>query len=121
MSSLFSVGVFYKNEPTPVGWGFLGKDASLTSLHTEPEHRGKGLAPLISKERVRHEQECFLTPGEEAEGEVQWAHADVDEGNVASRRVMEKMGGKQYWGVAWIEVELKTLVGSQGIWRSTMQ
>ncbi|EHY60284.1 hypothetical protein HRR83_000046 [Exophiala dermatitidis] len=37
----------------PVAWGFLGKDASLSSLHTEPEHRGKGLAASLARELLR--------------------------------------------------------------------
>ncbi|KAL2428343.1 hypothetical protein ABEF91_008257 [Exophiala dermatitidis] len=37
----------------PVAWGFLGKDASLSSLHTETEHRGKGLAACLARELLR--------------------------------------------------------------------
>lgn len=123
MKSLFSVGLFYNDETNPIGWGFLGKDASLTSLHTEPQHRGKGLAALISKELFQHQHEYFRTPKDDRaeavfDPNVEWAHADVDESNVGSRRVMEKMGGDQQWGVSWIEVELEVLMGKNGVWRS---
>lgn len=43
----------HPQEPTPVAWGFLGKDASFSSLHTEPEHRGKGLAGCLARELLR--------------------------------------------------------------------
>ena len=119
MASFFSIGLFYNREPIPVGWGFLGKDASLTSLHTEPEHRGKGLAVLLSKELFRQQNDHFRTLGDEDEDiEVLWAHADVAENNMASRKVMEKIGGKVEWETCWIEVELESLVGHSGMWRA---
>lgn len=119
MASFFNIGLFYNQEPTPVGWGFLGKDASLTSLHTEPEHRGKGLAVLLSKELFRQQNEHFCTLGDEGkDDEVFWAHADVAENNMASRKVMEKIGGKVEWQTCWIEVELESLVGQNGMWRA---
>ena len=122
MASFFSIGLFYNQEPTPVGWGFLGKDASLTSLHTEPEHRGKGLAVSLSKELFRQQNEHFRTIGdEEAQTEVLWAHADVAVDNMASRKVMDKIGGKVEWETCWIEVELESLVGRNGIWRALSQ
>jgi GNAT superfamily N-acetyltransferase len=120
MASFFSMALFYQQDPTPIGWGFLGKDASLTSLHTEPEHRGKGLAVLLSKELFRQQNEHFRTLGDEdaEREEVMWAHADVSEGNVVSRKVMEKIGGRVEWETCWIEVELESLVGGQGMWRA---
>ena len=119
MSSFFGIGLFYKQDPTPVGWGFLGKDASLTSLHTEPEHRGKGLAVLLSKELFRRQNEHFRTIGDkDAQAEVDWAHADVAEYNLASRKVMEKIGGTVEWEDCWIDVELESLVGKTGVWRA---
>jgi GNAT superfamily N-acetyltransferase len=119
MASFFNIGLFYNQEPTPVGWGFLGKDASLTSLHTEPEHRGKGLAVLLSKELFRQQNEHFRTLGDEGkDDEIFWAHADVAENNMASRKVMEKIGGKAEWQTCWIEVELESLVGQNGMWRA---
>jgi len=119
MASFFNIGLFYNQEPTPVGWGFLGKDASLTSLHTEPEHRGKSLAVLLSKELFRQQNEHFRTLGDEGkDDEVFWAHADVAESNMASRKVMEKIGGKVEWQTCWIEVELESLVGQNGMWRA---
>jgi hypothetical protein len=120
MASFFSIALFYQQDPTPIGWGFLGKDASLTSLHTELEHRGKGLAVLLSKELFRQQNAHFRTLGDENAGteEVLWAHADVSKGNVASRKVMEKIGGRVEWETCWTEVELESLVGRQGMWRA---
>ncbi|KXJ95537.1 hypothetical protein Micbo1qcDRAFT_171892 [Microdochium bolleyi] len=37
-----------KNDGTLVAWAFLGPDSSLTSLHCEPEYRGKGLAKAVA-------------------------------------------------------------------------
>jgi hypothetical protein len=120
MASFFGLALFYQENSVPVGWGFLGKDASLTSLHTEPEHRGKGLAVLLSKELFRRQNEHFRSLGDEEGGpaEVEWAHADVAANNAASRKVMEKIGGQVQWETCWIEVELESLVGSEGMWRA---
>lgn len=120
MASLFGLALFHQQDPVPIGWGFLGRDGSLTSLHTEPEHRGKGLAVLLSKELFRQQNEHFRTLGDEDEvlGKVEWAHADVAESNAASCKVMEKIGGKVQWETCWIEVELESLVGRRGMWRA---
>lgn len=125
LSQLVSVGLLYKDSPQPVGWGFLGKDASISSLHTEVEHRGRGLAVCLSRELLRRQGRGFAGRGheegegrerqEEAEGKGRargvWAHADVSGANVASRRVMEKLGGKPVWTVMWTELDLGVLLG----------
>ncbi|KIX04211.1 uncharacterized protein Z518_07765 [Rhinocladiella mackenziei CBS 650.93] len=117
---LVSVGLFYNAKSSsdsnsgprsPVGWGFLGKDASIPSLHIKPEHRGEGLVVCLSKELInRQEKEsAFAVSGKKG---GRWAHADVSWNNVNSRRVMEKLGGKSMWTVAWTEVDLSVLCGS---------
>ncbi|EXJ61164.1 uncharacterized protein A1O5_11956 [Cladophialophora psammophila CBS 110553] len=90
-----SLGLFRRDEqPSPgpgrgpaVGWGFLGKDASLSSLHTEPEHRGKGLAVALGRELLRRQHvvspsdaaaEAEAEVEEEKEGEI--SHGDVGRG-----------------------------------------
>ena len=91
----------------PIGWAFLGFDGSLCTLHVEPEHRGKGLGGVVGKEVMKRGVDVFEPsahnnhdgPGEE------WFFADVSVDNVASRRVMEKMGGEVGWYVAWMVVE----------------
>ncbi|KAL4992359.1 hypothetical protein BDW68DRAFT_98201 [Aspergillus falconensis] len=37
----------------PIAWAFLGFDGSLSSLHVEPEHRGKGLAVAVGREVMK--------------------------------------------------------------------
>jgi ribosomal protein S18 acetylase RimI-like enzyme len=80
----------------PVAWGFLGKDASLTSLHVEPRHRGKGLAGDVTRKLFAMQDEVFGAG-------TRLGHADVFESNSASRRVMEKLGGRSTWVVVWVE------------------
>jgi hypothetical protein len=92
----------------PVAWAFLGKDASLTSLHVEPRHRGKNLAGAVTRKLFAMQEDVF---GSEAVVNTKLGHADVFESNVASRRVMEKLGGESMWVVAWAEVEISKIVG----------
>ncbi|OAL36704.1 hypothetical protein AYO20_04036 [Fonsecaea nubica] len=126
-----SLGVFYRDQPDPIGWGFLGKDASLSSLHTEPEHRGRGLAVALGRELLKrqHVVSPFAAAAEVAAqdeaataktpstatpvspaGSYTWAHADVSQSNTASRRVMEKLGGTPRWMVMWTEVDIERVV-----------
>jgi len=102
-----SVGLLYDGQATPVGWGFLGKDASISSLHTEPEHRGNGLAVLLTQELLRR-QGASVEDGEQRT--TSWGHADVLESNTSSRRVMEKLGAQVMWRVAWIEIDLEKIL-----------
>jgi hypothetical protein len=122
LALLPSRAVFYQDEPAPVAWGFLGIDASLTSLRTEPQHRGKNLAVLLAGELFNMQHEHFET--RICEGSVnmrrgslsEWGHADVGEDNSGSRRVMEKAGGEVWWKDCWVEVELERLFGAEGMW-----
>ncbi|KAF7509525.1 hypothetical protein GJ744_007925 [Endocarpon pusillum] len=124
LAQLPSRAVFFEDEPEPVAWGFLGVDASLTSLHTEPHHRGKNLAVLLARELLRMQGQYFSARGFEGRGDgsvengSELGHADVGEVNLGSRRVMEKAGARPLWKVCWVEVELETLFGEGGIWRS---
>lgn len=109
-----------------VAWGFLSKDGSLSSLHTEPEHRGKGLAVALGRELLRRQHfdtstTSIIAPatapssvgaggGAEADGkaaEVRYAHVDVSKDNKPSRRVMEKLGGEPSWMVMWTEMDMR--------------
>jgi hypothetical protein len=164
LRQLISVGLFHEesecgntstsssSRTAPVGWGFLGKDASLSSLHTEVEHRGKGLAVALGAELLRLQQEqqqqqqqyvvAVDSQGEEngeevagggrrgaAEEETEnndnddarmamttstsrswWGHADVSQHNIASQRVMEKLGGRPAWKVMWTEMDMRMLL-----------
>ncbi|BCS26611.1 uncharacterized protein APUU_51322A [Aspergillus puulaauensis] len=94
----------------PIGWAFLGFDGSLCTLHVEPEHRGKGLGGVVGKEVMKRGVDVFEPSarhnhGGLGGGQEEWFFADVAVDNVASRRVMEKMGGEIGWYVAWMVVE----------------
>ncbi|PGH11157.1 hypothetical protein AJ80_07259 [Polytolypa hystricis UAMH7299] len=98
----------------PIAWCFLGSDASLCTLHVEPEHRGKGLAMLVAKEAMRRGMGVKGGFGQDDEaglamslGDVEkWVFADVAVENAASRRAMEKIGGEMGWTVNWAAIEL---------------
>jgi GNAT superfamily N-acetyltransferase len=94
-----------------VAWCFLGVDSSLTSLHVEPEFRGRGLGKLLSKKLFQVFSDGGGTVnGSKAFGtmsrEEAWIHADVGRDNVGSRRVMEGLGGKAAWEDYWCLVDL---------------
>ncbi|EXJ54577.1 hypothetical protein A1O7_09918 [Cladophialophora yegresii CBS 114405] len=134
LRQLVSIGVFHEEGTVPVGWGFLGKDASLSSLHTEVEHRGRGLAVSLGAELWRRQQEQLQSGqggkadrAERGGGAVDevaqeanktststpppwWGHADVSQHNGASRRVMEKLGGRPAWMVMWTEMDMRVLL-----------
>jgi len=106
LRQLPNIGLF-DSENTPVAWGLLGKDASLSSLHTEPEYRRRGLAETVANRLIMEQITVFQDVVEPGEGDViLYSHADVSISNVASRKVMEKIKGKVMWRVAWIEVQL---------------
>ncbi|OGM46388.1 hypothetical protein ABOM_004820 [Aspergillus bombycis] len=89
----------------PIAWAFLGIDGSLATLHVESEYRGQGLALHVSKEAMRQgmtEGGIWRNYGEEGEA---WVHANVLKSNIASRRVMEKLGGAIGWTCTWTVVE----------------
>ncbi|KAJ6087193.1 hypothetical protein N7467_006107 [Penicillium canescens] len=99
----------------PIAWGFLGVDGALATLHVEPEHRGRGLALLLSKAVMRHGMAAdgIFGAGTIQSGDTlvrdqvgEWTHTEVAGYNKASRRVMEKIGGKVLTTVTWTVVEL---------------
>jgi hypothetical protein len=122
LSLLQSRAIFHEGEPDPIAWGFVGIDASLTTLHTEQEHREKNLAVLLTRELLRMQAQQFNKPvfvggvDLRVDGGPNWANADVEKDNVRSRRVMEKAGGRLMWKDCWVELELETLLGETGLW-----
>ncbi|KAJ5624306.1 Acyl-CoA N-acyltransferase [Penicillium lagena] len=97
----------------PIAWAFLGTDGALATLHVEPEHRGRGLALRLSKEVMRR----GMAPGglfgadsveipDYQDRLGGWVHTEVAQYNHASRRVMEKIGGKPFTTVTWTVIEL---------------
>ena len=99
---LVNIGIFEGQKP--VAWGLLGKDGSVSSLHVEEEWRGQGLAGLVARKLIEEQWKLF-----EDLGIGGLASADVSEENLASRRVLEKLGGKVMWVVAWVALELGEL------------
>jgi hypothetical protein len=100
--SLKSVGVFEKSTDEPVAWTFLGLDGSLTTLHTEPEYRGQGIAKAVAA-RIMREHAPAIARDED--GTV-WVHADVYFGNVQSEAVCSSLGGEALWKIFWVRIDI---------------
>lgn len=90
-----------KSEAAPIAWAFIGLDAALTTLHVEPEWRGKGIAKALSAKIFRENMRRFWEAGME-----KVAHAYVAVGNTASERMCISLGGKSDWECYWIRVDL---------------
>ncbi|CAO2656694.1 Nn.00g054970.m01.CDS01 [Neocucurbitaria sp. VM-36] len=102
--SLNRVGVFEEETDTPVAWTFLGLDGSLTTLHTEEEYRGKGIAKAVAAKIFRQ-----YAPGLAVDevGNTAWSHADVYVGNMQSESVCRSLGGKAMWRCYWVRIDLE--------------
>lgn len=115
MIQLPSVAVYPSDptsgDPAPVSWAFLGGDASLTTLHVEPEHRGRGLAKAVAMKLFAEDMQSFVTHGdlteEDKDKDRRWAHADVAVDNDASIGVCTSLGGKWEWQVYWVRIDLE--------------
>jgi hypothetical protein len=122
LALLPSRAIFFDEGPAPVAWGFLGLDASLTTLHTETAHRGRGLAVRLARELLRMQGKEFKPRAYEPRGGFnadsgsRWGHADVVEQNIGSRKVMERAGGAVMWKDCVVEIELEKLFGKGGLW-----
>ena len=118
-----------------VAYAFLGKDGSLGGLDVAPAHKGKRIAGALTKELFRRQADTFSLKAQgdsdktasepsmagkddeqrlgREDKEGWFYHADVGEDNNASRRVMEKLGGKVMWRVCWVEVDLDVVLGGK--------
>ncbi|KAK5099851.1 hypothetical protein LTS08_005566 [Lithohypha guttulata] len=113
LKQLPNVGIFDRAN-TPVAWGLLDKDGSLSSLHTEPEYRRRGLAALVARRLIAAQTSLFDEAPRNHETskdttilpQTIYSHADVSDKNVASQKVMENVGGKAMWRTAWIEIDI---------------
>lgn len=100
--SMKSVGVFEKTTDRAIAWTFLGLDGSLTTLHTEPEYRGKGIAKAVAARIFRNFAPELAV---DKEGTA-WAHGDVYAGNDQSEAVCRSLGGKASWKIFWVRIDL---------------
>ncbi|OCK80528.1 hypothetical protein K432DRAFT_382138 [Lepidopterella palustris CBS 459.81] len=100
--SLKSAAIYPKDSESPIAWAFLGLDGSLTSLHVQATYRGQGLAKAVTTKLFREHMSSNEKEGEQDE----WAHADVFEGNVQSEGVCKSLGGKAFWTVFWVRLDL---------------
>lgn len=113
-----------------IAWAFLGPDGSLTSLHVEPAHRGRGLAKAVSRRLFRRladdasavgfrpvaidDDDDDNGDGDDGDDGVTgggWAHSDVAVENAGSAGVARGLGGKEGWRVRWVGVDLGAVVG----------
>lgn len=85
----------YREEGEVVAWAFLGADGSFSSLHTMPEHRGKGLAGAVVRGLMR-----------KGEG---WMSSDVYWDNEGGKGVARGLGGREGWVVHWVGCDLEAV------------
>lgn len=102
LMSLKSQGVYEEGGGNAVAWTFLGLDGSLTTLHTEAEWRGKGIAKAVAARLIG---ECAPGLAVDERGTA-WCHADVYVGNVQSENVCKSLGGRAMWEHYWVRVDL---------------
>lgn len=100
--SMKSVRVFEQATGRAVAWTFLGLDGSLTTLHTEPEYRGRGVAKAVAA-KIFREHAPGLAVDEKGNA---WAHADVYAGNVQSESVCRSLGGKASAKIFWVRIDI---------------
>ena len=94
-----NLAIYPKTSATPIAWSFLGLDASLSSLHVEPDYRGRGLAKGLAAK--------LFVDGLDAYGkDDRWAHADVATDNTASNRVCKALQGEWSFHVYWVRVDV---------------
>ena len=102
LAVLPNLGIFDENDAErPVAWAFIGLDASLTTLHVEPEFRGRGLAKAITTKLFKEKMGLFW-----AEGVEKLAHGYVINGNAESEGMCRSLGGRSDWEVYWVRVDL---------------
>jgi hypothetical protein len=102
LMSMKSVAVFERATGTPVAWTFLGLDGSLTTLHTQPEWRGRGIAKAVAAKIFREHAPGLAV---DREGNA-WAHADVYVGNRQSESVCRSLGGQPRMQIYWVRIDV---------------
>lgn len=100
--SLASKGVFEEATDRAVAWTFLGLDGSLTTLHTEAEWRGRGIAKSVAARLIGQFAQGLAVD----ERGTAWSHADVYVGNKQSESVCRSLGGRAMWQHYWVRIDL---------------
>lgn len=104
LAVLPNIGIFSKNTMQPIAWAFVGLDASLTTLHVEPEWRGRGLAKAVTTKLFKEKMGSFWE-----EGMKRLAYGFVIVGNKESEGMCRSLGGKSDWLAYWLRVDLSRL------------
>lgn len=89
---------------TPISWGFLGVDGTLSTLHCEVPWRGRGIAKAVAIKTIQEHSKDFADDG--------WASADVHPDNLQSQGVCRSIGGKKAWRNAWTVVDYASIADS---------
>ena len=102
LMSLKSLGVFDESDDAIIAWAFVGLDGSLTTLHTEAQYRGRGIAKAVAVNIMKK-----YAPGSavDEQGDA-WSHADVYTDNVQSEMVCKSLGGNAMWKCFWLRIDL---------------
>lgn len=110
LRQLPSLALYPKEKSDPISWAFLSPDASLASLHVEPEYRGRRLAKILAAKLFAERMNVFWDVGDwigaEGKGVDRWAHADVAIDNGPSNGVCKGLNGESTWNVFWVRVDL---------------
>lgn len=101
LAVLPNLAIFETETDRPVDWAFVGLDGSLTTLHTEQEWRGKGLAKMLTTKLFKEKMGRFWE-----EGVPRLAHGYVIDGNKESEGMCRSLGGVSEWQVYWLRVDL---------------
>ncbi|KAI7277430.1 hypothetical protein KC345_g6616 [Hortaea werneckii] len=105
MASLPSLAIYpvgKDGNSDPVAWAFIGLDTSVTTLHVEPEWRGRGLGKAVTTKLFQQGMQRFWEDGVQ-----RLAHGYVVMGNKASERMMKSLGGIDTWKCYWLRVDLE--------------
>ncbi|KAJ9164605.1 hypothetical protein NKR19_g1270 [Coniochaeta hoffmannii] len=93
--------VIRRQDGTPVAWGYLGVDGSVSTLHVEEPYRGRGLAKALTGRLLRTRLQEL--------GDDGWCSTDISTTNSQSQGVFRSIGGKPAWTVSWMYVDLATV------------
>lgn len=103
--------VIRRQDGTPVAWGYLGVDGSVSTLHVEVStagrrwgddpgltclqepYRGRGLAKALTGRLLRTRLQEL--------GDDGWCSTDISTTNSQSQGVFRSIGGKPAWTVSW--------------------